>query len=76
MRALTATPRACTAASRPSGSIDPADLRIDPDRLLAHVRALNAWYAGDEQVTLTPEYVSRLLRDAGDPLRVLRPDAQ
>jgi hypothetical protein len=49
------------------GFFDPADPRIDPDRLLAHVRALNAWYADDEPVTLTPEYVSRLLRDAGDP---------
>jgi predicted unusual protein kinase regulating ubiquinone biosynthesis (AarF/ABC1/UbiB family) len=49
------------------GFFDPADRRIDPDRLLAHVRALNAWYADDELVTLTPQYVSRLLRDAGDP---------
>ena len=49
------------------GFFDPADPRIDPDRLLAHVRALNSWYADDEPVTLTREYVSRLLRDAGDP---------
>jgi predicted unusual protein kinase regulating ubiquinone biosynthesis (AarF/ABC1/UbiB family) len=49
------------------GFFDPADPRIDPDRLLAHVCALNAWYADDEPLTLTPEYVSRLLRDAGDP---------
>jgi predicted unusual protein kinase regulating ubiquinone biosynthesis (AarF/ABC1/UbiB family) len=49
------------------GFFDPADPRIDPGRLLAHVRALNAWYADDEPVTLTREYVSRLLRDAGDP---------
>ena len=49
------------------GFFDPADPRIDPGRLLAHVRALNAWYADDEPLTLTPEYVSRLLRDAGDP---------
>lgn len=49
------------------GFFDPADPRIDPDRLLAHVRALNSWYADDEPVALTREYVSRLLRDAGDP---------
>jgi hypothetical protein len=49
------------------GFFDPADPRIDPDRLLAHVRALNAWYAEDEPVTLTPQYVSRLMLDAGNP---------
>ena len=49
------------------GFFDPGDQRIDPSRLLAHVRALNGWYAEDEPVTLTPEYVSRVLRDAGDP---------
>jgi hypothetical protein len=35
--------------------------------VLAHVRALNAWYASDEPLTLTPSYVSRLMVDAGDP---------
>jgi predicted unusual protein kinase regulating ubiquinone biosynthesis (AarF/ABC1/UbiB family) len=49
------------------GFFDPGDPRIDPARLLAHVRALNAWYADDGPVTLTPGYVSRLLLDAGDP---------
>ena len=49
------------------GFFDPRDPQMAPARLLAHVRALNAWYADDEPVTLTPEYVSRLLRDAGDP---------
>ena len=49
------------------GFFDPGDQRIDPSRLLAHVRALNGWYAEDEPVTLTPEYVSRVLRDAGVP---------
>jgi predicted unusual protein kinase regulating ubiquinone biosynthesis (AarF/ABC1/UbiB family) len=49
------------------GFFDPADPRIEPARLLAHVRALNVWYAEDEPVTLTPEYVSRLLLDAGNP---------
>jgi hypothetical protein len=34
---------------------DPHDPRIDPARLLAHVRALNVWYAEDKPVTLTPE---------------------
>jgi predicted unusual protein kinase regulating ubiquinone biosynthesis (AarF/ABC1/UbiB family) len=49
------------------GFFDPHDPHIDPARLLAHVQALNAWYADDKPLTLTPEYVSRLLRDAGDP---------
>jgi hypothetical protein len=49
------------------GFFDPADPRIDSDRLLAHVRALNRWYADDEPVMLTPQYVSRLMLDAGDP---------
>jgi tRNA A-37 threonylcarbamoyl transferase component Bud32 len=49
------------------GFFDPHDPRFDPARILAHVRALNAWYADDQPFTLTPEYVSRLLLDAGDP---------
>jgi predicted unusual protein kinase regulating ubiquinone biosynthesis (AarF/ABC1/UbiB family) len=49
------------------GFFDPGDPRIDPARLLAHVRALNSWYADDEPVTLTPQYVSQLMLDAGDP---------
>ncbi len=49
------------------GFFDPDDPRFDPARVLAHVRALNAWYANDEPVMLTPAYVSRLLLDAGDP---------
>jgi predicted unusual protein kinase regulating ubiquinone biosynthesis (AarF/ABC1/UbiB family) len=49
------------------GFFDRGDRRIQPARLLAHVRALNAWYADDEAVTLTPKYVSRVLVDAGDP---------
>jgi len=40
------------------GFFAPSDPRIDPARVLAHVRALNAWYATD---------VSRLMVDAGDP---------
>ena len=49
------------------GFLDPSDPRIDPARVLSHVRALNAWYADDGPVTMTPEYVSRLLLDAGNP---------
>jgi predicted unusual protein kinase regulating ubiquinone biosynthesis (AarF/ABC1/UbiB family) len=49
------------------GFFDPDDTRFEPERVLAHVRALNAWYASDEPITLTPRYVSRLMVDAGDP---------
>ncbi|HEY3946253.1 MAG TPA: AarF/ABC1/UbiB kinase family protein [Solirubrobacteraceae bacterium] len=49
------------------GFFDPSDPQFDPARVLAHVRALNAWYATDEPVTLTPRYVSRLMVDAADP---------
>ena len=49
------------------GVFDPDDTHFEPARLLAHVRALNSWYARDEPVTLTPRYVSRLMLDAGDP---------
>jgi predicted unusual protein kinase regulating ubiquinone biosynthesis (AarF/ABC1/UbiB family) len=43
------------------------DPRFDPARVLEHVRAINAWYADDEPVTLNPRYVSLLLAHAGDP---------
>jgi predicted unusual protein kinase regulating ubiquinone biosynthesis (AarF/ABC1/UbiB family) len=49
------------------GFFDPGDARFENARLLAHVRALNTWYASDEPVTLTPAYVSRLMVNAGDP---------
>jgi len=49
------------------GFFEADDPRFDPARVLAHVRALNAWYADDEPLTLTPAYVSRLMVDAGDP---------
>jgi predicted unusual protein kinase regulating ubiquinone biosynthesis (AarF/ABC1/UbiB family) len=49
------------------GFFDPADPRFAPEVVLAHVRALNAWYANDRPFKLTPDYVSRLLVDAGDP---------
>jgi hypothetical protein len=43
------------------------DPRFDPSHVLDHVRALNAWYANDETLALTPQYVSSLLAHAGDP---------
>lgn len=43
------------------------DPRFDPARVLEHLRSLNRWYAEDEPLTLTPQYVSTLLVDAGDP---------
>jgi len=49
------------------GFFDAGEDRFTPARLLAHVRALNSWYATDEPVTLTSRYVSRLMIDAGDP---------
>ena len=49
------------------GFFDLSDPRFDRKRVLDHVCALNAWYANDEPVTLTPEYVSALLVDAGNP---------
>jgi predicted unusual protein kinase regulating ubiquinone biosynthesis (AarF/ABC1/UbiB family) len=49
------------------GVFDPGDARFDPAHVLAHVRALNAWYASDEPTTLTSGDVSRLMVDAGDP---------
>jgi predicted unusual protein kinase regulating ubiquinone biosynthesis (AarF/ABC1/UbiB family) len=49
------------------GFFDAGDDRFTSARLLAHVRALNSWYATDEPVTLTSGYVSRLMVDAGDP---------
>jgi predicted unusual protein kinase regulating ubiquinone biosynthesis (AarF/ABC1/UbiB family) len=49
------------------GFLDPDDGRFDPGRLLAHLRALNAWYATDRDFTVTPDYVSKLMVDWGDP---------
>ena len=49
------------------GFFELGDPRFDPERVLAHVRALNAWYADDKPFTITPRYVSRLMVDAGDP---------
>ena len=49
------------------GFFDRNDPRFDRDRLLAQVRALNKWYASDRDFTITTEYVSKLMVDAGDP---------
>ena len=49
------------------GFFAPDDGSIEPSRLLEHVRSLNAWYAADRDFTITPEYVSKLMVDAGDP---------
>jgi tRNA A-37 threonylcarbamoyl transferase component Bud32 len=49
------------------GFFDRDDPRFDPPHVLAHVHALNAWYANDETLTLTPQYISSLLAHAGDP---------
>ncbi|HWF51862.1 MAG TPA: AarF/ABC1/UbiB kinase family protein [Solirubrobacteraceae bacterium] len=49
------------------GFFDPYDPRFDPARVLEHVRAVNAWYADDKRVTLSPGYVSELMAHAGDP---------
>jgi predicted unusual protein kinase regulating ubiquinone biosynthesis (AarF/ABC1/UbiB family) len=43
---------------------DPA---VDPQRLLAHVQALQGFYSEDRDFTITREYVSRIMVDAGDP---------
>jgi predicted unusual protein kinase regulating ubiquinone biosynthesis (AarF/ABC1/UbiB family) len=49
------------------GFFAPDDPRFDPQHVLSHVRALNAWYADDGPFTITPKYVSKLMVDAGDP---------
>jgi predicted unusual protein kinase regulating ubiquinone biosynthesis (AarF/ABC1/UbiB family) len=49
------------------GFYDAGDPLVDPQRLLAHVQSLQAWYAEDRDFTITREYVSRMMVDAGDP---------
>jgi predicted unusual protein kinase regulating ubiquinone biosynthesis (AarF/ABC1/UbiB family) len=49
------------------GFYDADDPLVDPDRLLSHVQALQGWYAEDRDFTITREYVSRIMVDAGDP---------
>ena len=51
------------------GFFEHGDPRFDPARVLAHVRALNAWYANDAPLTITPRYVSELMVDAGTRAR-------
>jgi predicted unusual protein kinase regulating ubiquinone biosynthesis (AarF/ABC1/UbiB family) len=43
------------------------DPRFDSARVVEHVRAINAWYAEDRPVKLSPQYVSALLAHAGNP---------
>ena len=43
------------------GFFELEDPRFEPSRVLDHVPAINAWYAEDEPVTLTPEYASAVL---------------
>lgn len=65
--ALESNAEAAHAGLAALGFFERDDPRVDRARLLAHIRALNAWYANDEPFTLTPEYVSTLLVDASDP---------
>jgi predicted unusual protein kinase regulating ubiquinone biosynthesis (AarF/ABC1/UbiB family) len=41
--------------------------KVTPERLLEHLQLLQGWYAADEPFTLTREYVSSLMLQAGDP---------
>jgi predicted unusual protein kinase regulating ubiquinone biosynthesis (AarF/ABC1/UbiB family) len=43
------------------------DDAVDPARLLAHVQSLQGWYSEDREFTITRNYVSRMMVDAGDP---------
>jgi predicted unusual protein kinase regulating ubiquinone biosynthesis (AarF/ABC1/UbiB family) len=49
------------------GFYEADDPEVDPARLLAHVQALQGFYAEDRDFTITREYVSRIMLDAGDP---------
>lgn len=49
------------------GFFDGSDPAIDPGRVLAHVRSLQRWYSEDRPFTVTRDYVSRMMVDAGDP---------
>jgi predicted unusual protein kinase regulating ubiquinone biosynthesis (AarF/ABC1/UbiB family) len=49
------------------GFYEADDPAVDPDRLLAHVQSLQGWYAEDGEFTITRQYVSRIMVDAGDP---------
>jgi predicted unusual protein kinase regulating ubiquinone biosynthesis (AarF/ABC1/UbiB family) len=49
------------------GFYEADDAGVDPERLLAHVQSLQGWYAQDAEFTITRQYVSRIMVDAGDP---------
>ena len=49
------------------GFYDADDPLVEPERLLAHVQSLQEWYAEDREFTITRQYVSRMMVDAGDP---------
>jgi predicted unusual protein kinase regulating ubiquinone biosynthesis (AarF/ABC1/UbiB family) len=49
------------------GFYDPESVSVDPQRLLEHVQLLQGWYAEDRAFTLSREYVSNLMLQAGDP---------
>jgi predicted unusual protein kinase regulating ubiquinone biosynthesis (AarF/ABC1/UbiB family) len=48
------------------GFYSPEDPEVTPERVLAHFRAVTAWYGGDREVTLDPDYVREVLIDIGD----------
>jgi predicted unusual protein kinase regulating ubiquinone biosynthesis (AarF/ABC1/UbiB family) len=43
------------------------DPDVDPERLLAHVQALQGFYAEDREFTITRGYVAQVMMDASDP---------
>ncbi len=49
------------------GFFDPADPVMDPDKVLAHFRAVTSWYVEDREVTIDKSVVSQVLIDFGDP---------
>jgi predicted unusual protein kinase regulating ubiquinone biosynthesis (AarF/ABC1/UbiB family) len=49
------------------GFFDRDDPEIEPDRVLAHVQALQGWYADDRDFRITRDYIARVMVDAGDP---------
>ncbi|MEA2449751.1 MAG: hypothetical protein QOG63_1683, partial [Thermoleophilaceae bacterium] len=49
------------------GFYKPDYTRLTAERVLEHVQLLQSWYATDENFTLTRDYVSNLMLQAGDP---------
>jgi predicted unusual protein kinase regulating ubiquinone biosynthesis (AarF/ABC1/UbiB family) len=49
------------------GFYEADDPDIDPARLLAHMQSLQGWYAEDREFTISRQYVSQMMVDAGDP---------